>query len=195
MIISAIIFGVIAYLMGSLSSAILICKAFKLPDPRVEGSMNPGATNVLRIGGRLPAALTLTGDILKGYIPVIAAHLFGIEGFVLSLIALIVFLGHLYPIFFRFHGGKGVATAAGAMLALAPMVGLAAIIIWLLVAVIFRYSSLAALMAVITTPVLMLFFGDSAYLLPTLVITVGLVWKHWGNINRLRFGEESKIKL
>lgn len=195
MIISAIIFGVIAYLMGSLSSAILICKAFKLPDPRTEGSMNPGATNVLRIGGRLPAALTLVGDILKGYIPVMAAHLFGVEGFVLSLIALMAFLGHLYPLFFRFQGGKGVATAAGAILALAPMVGLAAIIIWLSVAVIFRYSSLAALMAVITTPVLMLFFGDSAYLLPTLVITVGLVWKHWSNIQRLRFGEESKIKI
>lgn len=195
MIISAIIFGVIAYLMGSLSSAILICKAFKLPDPRTEGSMNPGATNVLRIGGRLPAALTLVGDILKGYIPVMAAHLFGVEGFVLSLIALMAFLGHLYPIFFRFQGGKGVATAAGAILALAPMVGLAAIIIWLSVAIIFRYSSLAALMAVITTPVLMLFFGDSAYLLPTLVITVGLVWKHWGNIQRLRIGEESKIKI
>lgn len=195
MIISAIIFGVIAYLMGSLSSAILICKAFKLPDPRTEGSMNPGATNVLRIGGRLPAALTLVGDILKGYIPVMAAHLFGVEGFVLGLIALMAFLGHLYPLFFRFQGGKGVATAAGAILALAPMVGLAAIIIWLSVAVIFRYSSLAALMAVITTPVLMLFFGDSAYLLPTLVITVGLVWKHWGNIQRLRFGEESKIKI
>jgi len=195
MIISAIIFAVIAYLMGSLSSAILICKAFKLPDPRTEGSMNPGATNVLRIGGRLPAALTLVGDMLKGYIPVMAAHLFGVEGFVLSLIALIAFLGHLYPIFFRFQGGKGVATAAGAILALAPMVGLAAIIIWLAVAAIFRYSSLAALMAVITTPVLMLFFSDSAYLLPTLVITVGLVWKHWGNIQRLRFGEESKLKL
>lgn len=195
MIISAIIFGVIAYLMGSLSSAILICKAFKLPDPRTEGSMNPGATNVLRIGGRLPAALTLVGDILKGYMPVMAAYLFGVEGFVLGLIALMAFLGHLYPLFFRFQGGKGVATAAGAILALAPMVGLAAIIIWLSVAIIFRYSSLAALMAVITTPVLMLFFGDSAYLLPTLVITVGLVWKHWSNIQRLRFGEESKIKL
>lgn len=195
MIISVIIFGVIAYLMGSLSSAILICKAFKLPDPRTEGSMNPGATNVLRIGGKLPAALTLVGDMLKGYLPVLAAHLFGMTGFMLSLVALIAFLGHLYPIFFRFQGGKGVATAAGAMLALAPMVGLAAIIIWLLVAVVFRYSSLAALMAVITTPVLMLFFGDSAYLLPTLVITVGLVWKHWGNIQRLRFGEESKIKF
>jgi len=195
MIISAIIFGVIAYLMGSLSSAILICKAFKLPDPRTEGSMNPGATNVLRIGGRLPAALTLISDILKGYIPVMVAHLFGVEGFVLGLIALMTFLGHLYPIFFKFQGGKGVATATGAILALAPMVGVAAIIIWLLVAIIFRYSSLAALIAVITTPVLMLFFGDSIYLLPTLVITVGLVWKHWGNIQRLRFGEESKIKI
>jgi glycerol-3-phosphate acyltransferase PlsY len=195
MIISAIIFGVIAYLIGSLSSAILICKAFKLPDPRTQGSMNPGATNVLRIGGRLPAALTLVSDLLKGYLPVLIAHLFGVEGFALSLVALLAFLGHLYPLFFRFQGGKGVATAAGAILALAPMVGLAAILIWLLTAIIFRYSSLAALLAVITTPVLMLLFSDSAYLLPTLIITVGLVWKHWGNIQRLRFGEESKIKL
>lgn len=193
MMISVIILGVIAYLIGSLSSAIIVCKFLNLPDPRTQGSMNPGATNVLRIGGKSPALITLAGDMLKGFLPVFIGHLIGIGGFFLGLIAIAAFLGHLYPIFFKFQGGKGVATAAGAILALSPIVGVAAIICWILVAVIFRYSSLAALVATIAAPVFMLFLGNKAYLLPTLIIAAILIWKHWGNIQRLRSGSEGKI--
>jgi len=195
MMISVIIFGVIAYLIGSLSSAIIVCKFLNLPDPRTQGSMNPGATNVLRIGGKTPAIITLAGDMLKGFLPVLVGHLVGISGFFLGLIAVAAFLGHIYPIFFKFQGGKGVATAAGAILALSPIVGIAALISWLLVAVIFRYSSLAALVAAIVTPIFMLFLGNKAYVLPTLIITVMLIWNHRDNLQRLRSGSESKISF
>ncbi|CAL7964137.1 putative glycerol-3-phosphate acyltransferase [Gammaproteobacteria bacterium] len=195
MMISVIIFGVIAYLIGSLSSAIIVCKLLKLPDPRTQGSMNPGATNVLRIGGKTPALITLAGDMLKGFLPVLVGHLVGISGFFLGLIAVAAFLGHLYPAFFKFQGGKGVATAAGAILALSPIVGVAAIISWLLVAAAFRYSSLAALASAIATPIFMLFLGDKAYLLPMLIITAMLIWNHRDNIQRLRSGSESKISF
>lgn len=195
MMISVIIFGVIAYLIGSLSSADIVCKFLKLPNPRTQGSMNPGATNVLRIGGKTPALITLAGDMLKGFLPVLIGHIAGIGGFFLGLIAVAAFLGHLYPVFFKFKGGKGVATAAGVILALSPIVGVAAIISWLLVAVLFRYSSLAALVSAIAAPIFMLFLGDKAYLLPTLIITAMLIWGHRGNIQRLRSGSESKINF
>ncbi len=195
MMISVIIFGVIAYLIGSLSSAIIICKLLNLPDPRTQGSMNPGATNVLRIGRKTPAFITLAGDMLKGFLPVLAGYLVGINGFFLGLIAVAAFLGHLYPIFFKFQGGKGVATAIGTILALSPIVGIAAIIIWLLVAATFRYSSLAALASAVAAPIFMLCFGNKAYLLPTLIITVMLIWNHRNNIQRLRSGSESKISF
>jgi len=191
--ISVIIFGVIAYLIGSLSSAIIICKLLHLPDPRTQGSMNPGTTNVLRIGGKIPALITLVGDALKGFLPVFIGQLMGVSGVFLGLIAVTALLGHIYPIFFKFKGGKGVATAAGAILALSPIVGIAAVMSWVLVAVIFRYSSLAALVASITTPIFMLLLGNANYLLPTLMITAILIWKHWGNIKRLKSGSESKI--
>jgi glycerol-3-phosphate acyltransferase PlsY len=119
--ITVIIFGVISYLIGSLSSAILVCKFLKLPDPRTQGSMNPGTTNVLRIGGKTPALITLAGDMLKGFIPVLIAHLIGMNGFSLGIVAAAAFLGHLYPVFFKFQGGKGVATALGAFIALSPI--------------------------------------------------------------------------
>lgn len=193
MMISVIIFGVIAYLIGSLSSAIIVCKFLNLPDPRMQGSMNPGATNVLRIGGKTPALITLAGDMLKGFIPVFIGHLIGISGVFLGLIAIAAFLGHIYPVFFKFQGGKGVATSAGAILALSPIVGVAAIVSWLLVAVIFRYSSLAALVAAIAAPILMLLLGDKTYFLSTLIIAVMLIGKHWDNIQRLRSGSEGKM--
>ena len=193
--ITVLIFGVIAYLIGSVSSAIIVCKCLNLPDPRTQGSMNPGTTNVLRIGGKKPAIMTLAGDLLKGFIPVVIGHLVGISGFFLGLIALAAFLGHLYPVFFKFQGGKGVATAAGAILALSPTTAIVAIIIWIAVAAVFRYSSLAALVAAATTPIFMLIFGNSAYLLPIVVIVVMLFWKHWDNIKRLRSGTENKISF
>ena len=194
-IITVIILSVIAYLIGSLSSAIIVCKFLNLPDPRTQGSMNPGTTNVLRIGGKIPALVTLSGDILKGFLPVLVGHLVGISGFFLGLIAISAFLGHLFPLFFNFQGGKGVATALGVFLALSPIVGIAIIICWILVAAIFRYSSLAALVAAILAPILMLVFADMGYFLPTLAITAMLIWRHLANIQRLRAGTESKISF
>lgn len=192
---ATILLSLIAYLIGSLSSAIIVCKLFNLPDPRTQGSMNPGTTNVLRIGGKTPALITLIGDTLKGFLPVLIGHYVGINGFYLGLIAVAALLGHIYPVFFKFQGGKGVATAAGAILALSPIVGITAIITWILVAIIFRYSSLAALVATIATPIFMLLLGKISYLLPTLIITTIIIWKHWNNIQRLRSGSESKISF
>ena len=193
--ITAIILSVIAYLIGSLSSAIIVCKFLNLPDPRAQGSMNPGTTNVLRIGGKVPALITLSGDILKGFLPVLIGHLIGISGFFLGLIAIAAFLGHLFPIFFNFQGGKGVATALGTFLALSPVVGIAVVATWILMAAIFRYSSLAAITAAILAPIFMLVFADMGYFLPTLAITAMLVWRHLANIQRLRAGTESKISF
>src|SRR3989338_7743397 len=121
---------IIAYLVGSLSSAIIVCKVFNLPDPRTKGSNNPGATNVLRIGGKFPAFCTLFGDALKGFIPVFLADLFIGNPFALGLIALAALFGHIYPIFFRFEGGKGVATTLGIIFALSINVGLLAVLTW-----------------------------------------------------------------
>lgn len=195
MMISVIIFGVIAYLIGSLSSAIIVCKFLNLPDPRTQGSMNPGATNVLRIGGKTPAIITLVGDLLKGFLPVFIAHSVGINGIFLGLIAVAALLGHIYPVFFKFQGGKGVATAAGAILVLSPIVGIATIITWTLVAVIFRYSSLAALVAAIAAPVFMLLLGNIGYLLPVIIITAIIIWQHRANIQRLKSGSENKLSF
>jgi len=193
--ITVIILVVIAYLIGSLSSAIIVCKALNLPDPRTQGSMNPGATNVLRIAGKGPALITLVGDMLKGFIPVLIGHLIGINGISLGLIAGAAFLGHLYPIFFKFQGGKGVATALGTFLALSPIAGIGIILSWIVVAFVFRYSSLAALIAAIMAPIFMLLFTGVQYLIPTLVITAMLIWRHWDNIQRLRAGTEGKINF
>ena len=193
--ITIIIFGIVSYLIGSLSSAIIVCKFLSLPDPRTQGSLNPGATNVLRIGGKTAALITLAGDMLKGFLPVFIGHLIDIDGFSLGLIAGAVFLGHLYPVFFKFRGGKGVATALGVFLALSPIAGLATMLGWSIVALIFRYSSLAALVAAILAPIFMLLFANIGYLIPTLIITAMLIWKHWDNIQRLRSGTESKISF
>lgn len=194
--ITALIFVVIAYLLGSLSSAIIVCKVMKLPDPRTQGSNNPGATNVLRIGGKWAAVATLFGDVFKGFVPVVFAAVFGVQGFALGLVALAAFAGHLFPVFFKFQGGKGVATAFGVTLALAWGVGLAALVTWVVVAAIFRYSSLAALVAAVLTPVYFLLFTQHyGFILPVLVMVAVLIWRHWANIEKLRAGTESKINL
>lgn len=142
-----LLFIVLGYLAGSVSTAIIVCRAMGLPDPRNEGSRNPGATNVLRLGGKKAAAITLAGDFLKGLLPVLLARLAGVEATGLALIALAAFLGHLYPIFFGFQGGKGVATAFGAILGLSAPVALAALATWLIMAFVLRISSLSALTA------------------------------------------------
>lgn len=193
--ITATIAIVIAYLLGSLSSAIIVCKLMGLPDPRTEGSKNPGTTNVLRIGGKKAAIITLLGDMLKGVIPVLIAHALRVDGFMLGLVALAAFLGHLFPLYFGFKGGKGVATFLGAQLALAPIIGIAIIITWLIVALLFRYSSLAALVAAALAPIYALILQHYAYFIPILAMTLLIYWKHQSNIKNLLAKKEDKIRF
>lgn len=184
----------VAYLFGSISSAIIVCKIMGLPDPRTQGSQNPGATNVLRIGGKKAAIITLLGDTLKGFIPVLVAQWFGFDTTALALIALGAFLGHLFPIFFRFEGGKGVATLIGCLFALSWPTGLCWLATWLLVAILFRYSSLASLLASLLAPLYIGFFSHQlTYVLVVAVMSVLLIIRHRGNIAKLWAGKESKI--
>ncbi|NOR51115.1 MAG: glycerol-3-phosphate 1-O-acyltransferase PlsY [Gammaproteobacteria bacterium] len=181
-----------AYLLGSISAAIIICKLMGLPDPRTLGSNNPGATNVLRIGGKKAAALTLLGDFLKGLIPVLVGQLLGADAELLAAVGFAAFIGHLYPIFFGFRGGKGVATAFGVILGLSWSVALVAIGIWLLVAKVFKISSLAALIAATMTPAAGWYLGmaeSQIYMLVLLALM--LIWRHRSNIQKLLKGSES----
>lgn len=188
-------FVVAAYLMGSVSFAVLMSKAFALPDPRTYGSQNPGATNVLRSGKKAAAALTLLGDAAKGTVAVLLAQQFEPDNYsLIAAVAIAVFLGHLFPIFLRFKGGKGVATALGVLLALNPWLGLASLATWILMALVFRLSSLSALVAAIATPVYAILFGmRREYLLVATVLSLLLIWRHKANIQNLLAGKESKI--
>ncbi len=184
-----------AYLIGSISMAIIICKMLNLPDPRTQGSNNPGATNVLRIGGKKAAAATLLGDGLKGVIPVAIGHYLGFSAQELMLVALSAFLGHVYPIFFGFKGGKGVATFIGSLLALNYLAGLAFVATWLFVAKVLKISSLSALIATALTPVYFYFLTDqleATYIL--IVICIWIFYTHRSNIKRMISGEEDSIK-
>jgi glycerol-3-phosphate acyltransferase PlsY len=182
------------YLFGSISTAILTCKLMGLPDPRSLGSRNPGATNVLRIGGKRAAFLTLAGDMLKGVIPVVIAQALQASPFILAATALAAFLGHLYPVFFGFQGGKGVATALGVLFGLAWPVGLAVSGIWLLMAFLFRISSLSALTAMLLAPACFWWLRpEPAYIGVMCFITVLLFWRHRTNIRDLIRGTEGKI--
>ncbi len=181
-----------AYILGSLSAAIIICRLAGLPDPRSHGSNNPGATNVLRFAGRKYAALVLFADALKGVIAVLLAILLGVEATLIGFIAFAAILGHIFPIFFRGKGGKGVATMLGGLLAWSVWLGLAVIAIWLLVAKTTRYSSLAALIATLFAPFIALYLNPF-YFIPMFLITFLIIWTHRENIRRLRSGEESKI--
>jgi glycerol-3-phosphate acyltransferase PlsY len=184
------------YLLGSISTAIIVCKLMGLPDPRTEGSRNPGATNVARLGGKKAAALTLIGDMLKGLIPVLIAHALHASPTVLAATALAAFLGHLYPVFFGFQGGKGVATALGVIYGLYWPVGLFTTGIWLAMAVVFRYSSLAALTAILLTPLGFLWLKpDLPIIIAMLIMTVILYWRHRSNIANLLNGKEGKISF
>ncbi len=184
---------VIAYLFGSLSTAIIICKILGLPDPRSQGSGNPGATNVLRYGGKKVAIITLLGDVLKCAIPVLVAKWYGLNEGGLALVAFAAFFGHLYPVFFRFKGGKGVAAALGCWLALAWPVGFLLAVTWLCVAVITRYSSLAALITSLIAPLYALYFTNETYALMTGCMSCLLIYRHRKNIQNLYKGKESKI--
>lgn len=184
----------VAYLIGSLSSAIIVCKLMRLPDPRKTGSRNPGATNVLRIGGKYPALLTLLGDMLKGLLPVLVAKYLGFPPIALALIALAAILGHLFPIFFKFYGGKGVATTLGCLFALSWPVGVCWLVIWLCMAFIFRYSSLAALIATFFAPFAMWYFTENVIYTWTIgLVALIIVLRHHQNIHALATGKESKI--
>lgn len=183
-----------AYLLGSISAAIIICRLMGLPDPRTLGSNNPGATNVLRIGGKKAAALTLLGDFLKGLVPVVIAQLLGVGAELLALVGFAAFMGHLYPIFFGFRGGKGVATAFGVILGLSWMVALVAIGIWLLVAKVFKISSLAALIAATMTPAAGWYLGmPEVQIYMLVVLTLIMIWRHRSNIKKLISGGEEQI--
>lgn len=186
---------IVAYLLGSLSCAILISKFLKLPDPRSEGSKNPGAANILRLAGKNKALLVLAGDILKGLLAVLIARIIGVHGFMLGLVALAAVLGHVFPLFFKFKGGKGMATMVGTLLLLWFWVGILVAVVWIVVAFVFRFASLASLSGAVFAPIFMLIFGNHLYALPVLLIAALVVWGHRGNIKRLLAGTESKIKF
>ena len=182
------------YLTGSISTAIITCKLMGLEDPRSTGSNNPGATNVLRIGGKKAAIITLIGDMLKGLVPVLCVKYFNFEITVIAVVAVAAFLGHLFPVFFKFKGGKGVATFFGALLGISWQVGLGALATWLLIAYIFKYSSLAALLTAVFSIVYTWFFTGSFILAGAcLIMSSLLIWRHRGNIKRLINGEEDKV--
>jgi len=193
----------LAYLIGSLSFAVLVSRLMGLNDPRTYGSKNPGATNVLRSGNKVAAALTLLLDAVKGWLPVWAVShwgsAWGLDASVLAWVGLAAFLGHLFPVFFRFQGGKGVATAAGVLLGFEPWLGLAVLLSWLLVAYFFRYSSLAAIVAAAFAPFYYLFGDGVAWeaagpvALAMTVMAVLLLWRHADNIRRLLSGQEARI--
>ncbi|MCU0837025.1 MAG: glycerol-3-phosphate 1-O-acyltransferase PlsY [Chromatiaceae bacterium] len=183
-----------AYLLGSISSAILVCRLIGLPDPRTQGSRNPGATNVLRIGGKKAAALTLVGDSLKGLLPMLAGHLLGVGPAVLAATGLAAFLGHLYPVFFGFRGGKGVATALGVQLGLYWPIGLSVAAIWLAMAKLVRISSLSALVSMALAPLIVwLFWPEPVLIGAQILISLLLFWRHRSNIQNLLAGREDRI--
>ena len=190
--------SVLAYLLGSISFAVLVSKVFKLADPRTYGSKNPGATNVLRSGNKLAAVLTLIGDCAKGWLAVwLALQLdeqFALGEAGIALIALAVFLGHLWPVFLRFAGGKGVATALGVLLGLNPILGLATLVTWIVIAYAFRYSSLAALVSAVFAPFYYgLLFGADIKLFAVLIMSALLIYRHHKNIGNLLSGKESRL--
>jgi glycerol-3-phosphate acyltransferase PlsY len=183
-----------AYLLGSVSSAVITCKLMGLPNPREQGSGNPGTTNVLRIGGKKAAFFTLTGDMLKGLVPVVMANALSVNDFVLGAVALAAVLGHLYPLFFGFQGGKGVATTWGGLLGIHWGLGLVWALTWLLAAAWFRISSLAALIATTITPLYTYWLLNSPWLILLNSIMAGLIiWRHRTNIRNLIDGTESRI--
>lgn len=198
-----VIATVLAYLVGSLSFAVVVTRAMGLADPRTYGSKNPGATNVLRSGSKKAAILTLLLDAVKGWLPVFLVkgwgEAFGLGDGTVALVGLAAFLGHLWPVFFRFQGGKGVATAAGVIFGFEPWLGLASMLTWVIIAYFFRYSSLASIVTAVFAPAFYLFGhhvawnAPNALILSLAVMGLLLIWRHAENINRLLAGKESKI--
>ena len=184
---------IVAYLFGSISSAVLICKLFRLPDPRQHGSNNPGATNVYRMGGAVPAFLTLFFDVLKGMVPVWGSYFLGIEPLFLGMIAVAACLGHIFPLYFHFRGGKAVATALGAMFPVAWEMALLLIATWL---VVFRISRVSSLAAIITVSLARFYayWIKPQYTVPVIMISILIIWRHQANISRLRQGHEQRMR-
>ena len=194
--ISNVLAIIAAYLIGSIASAVIVCKMLGKEDPRSEGSQNPGATNVLRLHGKKAAALTLLGDALKGFLPVLFIRFWGVPELILGLAAMAAFLGHLFPIFFQFRGGKGVATFVGVLFGMHLGLGACFVLVWLTLALVFRYSSLAALGAAALAPVYTLWLHPAWPLVAcNTVMAALLLWRHRPNIQKLIAGEEDKIRL
>ncbi|BCO32195.1 glycerol-3-phosphate acyltransferase [Thiohalobacter sp. COW1] len=194
--ITAAVLIIVAYLLGSLSTAVIVGRLLGAADPRTQGSGNPGATNMLRVAGKKAGVLTLLGDMLKGLVAVLIARAFTDEPAVLAAVMLAAFLGHLYPVFFGFKGGKGVATALGVLLGLSGWLGLAAILTWLTVAVITRISSLSALVTAAAAPLYTFYWlGEPALAGAVALMAVLLFWRHRGNIRNLMDGTEGRINL
>ncbi len=195
-----IVFVVVAYLIGSISFAVVVSWCFGLPNPHTYGSGNPGATNVLRTGRKAAAALTLIGDAAKGAIALwLARRLapeFEVGDITLAAVAFAAFIGHLFPVYFRFKGGKGVSTAAGILVALDVRIAGVALLVWLLTIFALRYSSLASIVAALAAPVATLYFlGWGSFVWMVLAMSALLLWRHRGNIERLMNGTESRIRL
>ncbi len=190
----AIAIIIAAYLLGSVSSAVLVCRAFSLPDPRDQGSKNPGATNVYRLGGRFAAVLVLLCDMLKGTIPVWLSYLIGINPFLLGLIAIAACLGHIYPVFFHFRGGKGVATALGAMAPIGLSLTGLLVATWGLLLVVTGYSSLSAIVTAIVAP-LFTWWIKPQFTMPVAMLSCLILFRHYDNIRRLLEGEEKPVLL
>lgn len=190
---TALVASLLAYAAGSVSAAILVCRALGLPDPRSDGSGNPGATNVLRIGGKKAAAMTLAGDLAKGLIPVAIANALSDNTVLIALTGLGALLGHLYPVFFDFKGGKGVATAFGVCFGLHVLAGLAAALCWFAAAALFKRSSLAALITFVLMPVYWLLMGQATYAVLAVMMAGLILYTHRENIQRLLQGTEPKI--
>ncbi len=186
--------AVVSYLVGSLSFAVIVSRLFGLADPRTYGSGNPGATNVLRSGNKGAAVLTLLFDAVKGYVPVVVAQHLGLTEQAVAAAGLGAFIGHLWPVFFKFEGGKGVATAAGVLLGFSGALGGSVLLVWIAMAAIFRYSSLAALTAALAAPLIHAFgWGVSITTGAVVVMSVLLIWRHEANIRKLLAGQESKL--
>lgn len=189
-----IVLTIVGYLFGSISSAILVCRALGLPDPRSGGSRNPGATNVLRLGGKKAGALTLAGDFLKGLLPVLVARALSDESWVYAAVGVAAFLGHLYPLFFGFRGGKGVATGLGVLLGWSWLAAVLTLATWLVVAMIFRISSVAALTAFLVAPAYVYWATSSPAMTVTMaMLTVLTYWRHRSNIANLISGKEQAV--
>lgn len=189
-----VLFATLAYLFGSISTAIVTCKLMGLPDPRTVGSNNPGATNVLRHGGKKAAAITLLGDMLKGLVPVLLVLQFQSDDLTVAIVGMCALLGHIFPLYYGFKGGKGVATFYGVILGTNWLVGIIALAIWLSMAYLFKISSLSAMVSIFFTPIIIWYFSHSAELTGFVILMALLIfWRHRSNIRSLMTGAEDKI--